>query len=97
MGVGLAAVLLLSALLLVIKVRRSREHAQGWHNQRTNPEKEIPSPHVNPYQEGPHQGFSWSAPYENTAVAKKPDGGPHAQPLQELDGRDVIMEVSGGR
>jgi hypothetical protein len=91
-------VLLLSALLLVIKVRKSREHAQGWHSQRTNPEKEITSHHSDPYQSAhPHQGSSWNAPYQSSALAKKPGGIPVAQPVQELDGRDVIAEVNGER
>ena len=96
-GVGLAAVLLLSALLLVIKVRKSREHAQGWHNQRTNPEKETTLHHTSPYHDGPQQGSGWTAPYESSALAKKPGGIQAAQPVQELDGRDVILEVDGGR
>ena len=96
-GVGLAAVLLLSALLLVIKVRKSREHAQGWLNQRTNPEKEITSRHTGPYHDGPRQGSGWTASHESSALAKKPGGIQAAQPVQELDGRDVILEVDGGR
>ena len=96
-GVGLAAVILLSALLIFLKVRRSREHAQGWHNQRTSPEKEVTSHHTSPFQGAPQQDSSWPAPYESTALAKKPDGGPVEQTLQELDGRNLVSEVDGGR
>ena len=96
-GVGSAVVLLLSALLLFLKVKRSREHAQSWYGERTNPEKEITSRHTDPYQDGPQQGSGWSAPYESRGLAKKPDGVPVEQPVQELDGRDLILEADGGR
>jgi hypothetical protein len=96
-GVGLAAVLLLSALLLFIKVRRSREHAQDWHSQRTRPEKEVTSHHTSPFQGAPQEGSSWTAPYPSSALAKKPDGEPVEQTLQELDGRNLLSEVDGRR
>jgi hypothetical protein len=96
-GVGLAAVLLLSALLLFLKVRKSREHAQDWHSQRTRPEKEVTANHTDPFQGAPQQGTSWAAPYESTALAKKPDGVSEAQTVQELDGRNLVSEVDGGR
>lgn len=96
-GVGLVTVLLLSALLLFLKVKKSREHAQSWYGERTNPEKEITSRHTDPYQDGPQQGSGWSATYKGSGLAKKPNGVPVEQPVQELDGRDMILEADGGR
>ena len=96
MGVGLAAVLLFSALLLFIKVKRSRAHAQSWHNERTSPDKKIASNNSGAYQDRPQQGPSSSDAYESAPLAGKPGRVSDVHAVQELDGRNVIMEAHGG-
>lgn len=96
-GVGFAALLVVAALLLFIKTKRSREHAQNRFGQRAIPEKEVTSDHLGPYQDGPHQDSGRKPVYETMIQADNHGGAPFAPQSHELDGRDLVLELDGER